>query len=103
MKKIINERFDGELCGPSLKTLTVYRIMNKEKIFEVLVDSEHNKIIFYKNQNGHSDNNFISNKAIKSKLLPNGKIKLNQKGEYVWNGGEWKFIKNFIKLYNIFN
>lgn len=103
MKKIINERFDDELCGPCLKTLTLYRIINKEKIFEILVDSEHNKIIFYKNQNGHSNNYCMANKTIKSKLLPKGKIKLNEKGEYIWSGGEWKIIKNFIKLYNFFN
>lgn len=102
MKKIINERFDDESCGPCLKTLTLYRITNKEKIFEILVNSEHNKIIFYKNQNGHNENHYMANKTIKSKLLPNGKIKLNQKGEYSWNSREWEKIKNFIKFYNFF-
>lgn len=101
--KIINERFDSESCGPCLKTLTLYRIANKEKIYEILVDSEKNKIIFYKNQNGHTDNTFASNIKIKSKFLPNNYINLNNKGEYEWKGGEWKKIKYFIKKYNIFD
>jgi hypothetical protein len=100
---VINERFDDELCGPCLKTITLYRVSNGNKINEILVDSENNKITFYMDKKGHKNDNRLKNIKIIDPLLPNGKIELNDKGEYFWKADEWKMIKNFIKFYNIFN
>ena len=99
----INERFDNQDCGPSLKTLTIDRLAKKDNVIEVLVDSQNNKITFFKGIGGFKDNNFMKSKRIKSQYLPNKLIELDEKGEYIWNKGEWKNIKNFIKIFNIFN
>lgn len=99
----INEQFDDELCGPCLKTITVYRVSDGEKINEILVDSENKKIVFYHNKNGHMKNDRMKNTKVIDIFVPRKSITLNDKGEYYWqNEREWEQIKNFIKFYNIF-
>jgi hypothetical protein len=100
---ILNERFDSELCGPCLKTIILYRISDGEKINELLVDSENNKITFFVGENGHKNDNRLKNTKVIDVFMPNKEITLNDKGEYYWKKGEWKMIKNFIKFYNIFS
>ena len=100
---LINERFDDQECGPCLKTITLYRVTDGQKINEILVDSENNKIIFFEGQGGYKNNNLLKNIKIIDLFMPNKEITLNDKGEYYWKQGEWKQIKNFIKFYNIFS
>lgn len=98
----INEQFDDELCGPCLKTITVYRVSDGEKINEILVDSANNKIVFYHNKNGYKNDDRMRNIKVIDLFMPRKSITLNDKGEYYWKKDEWKQIKNFIKFYNIF-
>jgi len=100
---ILNERFDGELCGPCVKTIILYRISDGEKISELLVDSEKNKITFFFGKNGYKNDNRLKNTKVIDVFMPNKEIVLNEKGEYYWKEGEWDMIKKFIKFYNIFS
>lgn len=98
----INEQFNNEDSGPSVKTITLYRIFDGFKVNELLVDSENRKIIFYNGKGGYKKNDYMKNMEMIDILLPRKSIKLNEKGEYFWKKGEWQQIKNFIKFYNIF-
>ena len=100
---LMNENFDGELCGPCLKTLTLYRVSDGEKTNEILVDSENNKITFFEGKGGYKNNDYLKNIKIIDLFMPNKEITLNSKGEYYWQKDEWRQIKNFIKFYNVFS
>ena len=89
----INEQFDDESCGASIKTIKVYRVSDGIKINEILVDSENKRIVFYSGMNGYKKKNYMKNIEIIDIFVPKKSIKLNENFQLKQN---YIYRKNLI-------